>query len=299
MKRYEMVRRFQAAAVLLAVFAVLLVAAGAVGYASLFSSRVATPEANCYREEQFPGLVSKPVSFSGHDGIPLSGHLYSSSDKTADGLVVLAHGMGFGHRAYMNVAAFFADNGYFVFSYDATGYDESGGTSTRGVQQVLLDLDSALNTAESLPETEGLPVFLFGHSLGGYAVCAVLPMHPEVQAVAALAGFDSTSSLLRARFGFTGSLLTPGALLWERIRFGEAANSTSMRGFASSDAKVLIAHSVDDPEVPIACGLERYVRAYGDDPRFLFLRLDGKGHGGLFTDEVSRECLALFDSCVR
>ena len=46
MKRSEMVLRFKAAAVILAVFAVLLVAVGAVGYASLFSSRVATPEAN-------------------------------------------------------------------------------------------------------------------------------------------------------------------------------------------------------------------------------------------------------------
>ena len=157
-----------------------------------------------------------------------------------------------------------------------------------------VDLDAALNAAEALPEAAGLPVCLFGHSMGAYAACAVLPDHPEVRAVAALAGFDSTAAWMQEHFGFLGVLLTPGAALWERIRFGSAAGTNSMEGFAASNAQILIVHSSDDPEVPIGCGLDRYAETYGSDPRFLFFRLDHGGHGELFTAEVQAACSDLF-----
>ena len=276
------------------ILSVLLLLGGAGGYALQFSGRVTTPETQCFQEASFPSLTSRSVSFSNRDGDQLAGRLYSISGIEPVGLLVLAHGMGYGHRAYLNVIASFANEGFLVFAYDATGYDASEGASARGVPQMLLDLDAALDTAEALPEAAGLPVCLFGHSMGAYAACAVLPDHPEIRAAAALAGFDSTSAWMQERFGFFGQLLTPGAALWERICFGSVAGRTAMQGFAASNAQILIVHSSDDPEVPIGCGLDRYAEAYGSDPRFLFLRLDGKGHGGLFTAEVQAACTDLF-----
>ena len=99
---------------------------------------------------------------------------------------------------------------------------------------------------------------------------------------------------MQERFGFLGLLLTPGAVLWERICFGSVAERTSMQGFAASNAQILIVHSSDDPEVPIGCGLDRYADTYGANPRFLFLRLEGRGHGGLFTAESRAACSDLF-----
>ena len=299
MKHTKTIWRFRNIAAILAAMILFLLVSGALANIAQFSKRVQTPEAWCYDEAQFSGLCTKPVSCSNREGESLAGWLYSADDTAPKGLIVLAHGMGYGHRAYLNVAAYFAGRGYLVFAYDMTGCDASGGASPRGVPQALLDLDAALDAAEALPEAADLPVFLFGHSLGAYACCAVLEEHPEVRAVAALAGFDSTAALLRARFGIAGTLLTPGAVLWERLRFGAAADRTSLRGFASSTAQVLIVHSSDDPEVQVSCGLDRYAEVYGSDPRFRFLRLDGKGHGGVFTGEVAGACLALYDSCCK
>jgi len=277
MTRSKWLRRLRKALTVCAVLAVVLLAAGAGGYASLFSGRVETPDSLRRSEARLSGLTEQPVSFWNRDGQELAGRLYFAEGKDADGLIVLAHGMGNGRRAYADVISFFAGSGYFVFAYDATGYDDSGGSSTRGVPQVRLDLDAALDAAEALPEAAGLPVFLVGHSLGAYAVCSVLPEHPEVRAAAAL--------------------LTPGALLLERLRFGSDAARTSLDGLASSQAKLLIVHSADDPEVPIACGLELYETCLGADPRFAFLRLEAGGHGDIFTPEVRTACLTLFDSC--
>lgn len=281
-------------AAIIVVFAILLLAGGAGGYAAMFSGRVTTPEAQCFETSDFKGLCAKTVYFPNCNGDQLAGQLYSVPGNEPVGLLVVAHGMGFGHRAYLHVIASFAQEGFLVFSYDATGYDGSGGTSAKGVPQMLLDLDAALNTAEALPEAAGLPVCLFGHSMGAYAACAVLPDHPEVRAVAALAGFDNTAAWVQERFGFFGMLLTPGVALWERIRFGSTAGRSSMEGFAASDAQILVVHSSDDPEVPIGCGLDRYAETYGSAPRFLFLRLDHGGHGGLFTSEVQAACSDLF-----
>lgn len=289
--RIHLLRRFAAITV---IFAILLLAGGAGGYAAIFSGRVTTPEAQRFDASTFSTLCAETVLFPNCNGDQLAGQLYSFPGKEPVGLLVVVHGMGYGHRAYLNVIDFFTREGFLVFSYDATGYDDSEGSSAKGVPQMLLDLDAALNTAEALPEAAGLSVCLFGHSMGAYAACAVLTEHPEVRAVAALAGFDSTAAWIRERFGFFGLLLTPGAALWEKICFGSAAGRTSMQGFAASNARFLIAHSSDDPEVPIGCGLDRYAETCGSDPRFLFLRLEGSGHGGLFTAEIQAACLDLF-----
>lgn len=294
MKKPKKLRRLVLISVSL-IFMLLLLGAGA--YASMFDRRVQTPSAQSYQESHFPGLHSKEITFRSQNGTALAGRLYAAEGKNGTALVVLAHGMGFGHRAYLNVIAALANHGYLVFAYDATGYDDSGGGSAGGVPQVVMDLDAALKAAEALPEAAGLPVFLFGHSLGGYAVCAVLPEHPEVRAAAALAGFDSSSAWIRARFGLPGTLLIPGAALWERIRFGSAAGISATEGLERSAAKVLIVHSSDDDTVPISCGLDRYAARFGSDPRFTYLRLERGGHGAIFGGEITTACFALFDAC--
>ena len=200
---------------------------GAAGYAMLFAGRVETPENRRYALSDFPGLEAEAVAFSNNRGEPLAGWLYSYGDAEPAGLVVMVHGMGNGHLAYLNVAAAFARAGWLVFAYDATGNDASGGSERRGIPQAVLDLDAALKTAEALPQTQGLPVCLFGHSLGAHTVCAALADHPEVRAAAALSGFDGTAAYIRETYGVPGLILLPGALFWERLRFGGAAGRTA------------------------------------------------------------------------
>lgn len=294
MNRRRKARRIQAAVLALVLLLLGTQALGAAAYAGLFARRMETPAA--YREElsRYPGLTRREVPFSNADGTTLMGWLYAGTQTPVRGLLVAAHGMGFGHLAYLRVIDSFARQGWLVFAYDGTGYDASGGGGTGGPPQAMLDLDAALTAAEALPETEGLPVCLFGHSMGAYAVCTVLPRHPEVRAAAVLAGFDSVSALVRARLGLPGMVLVPGALLWERLRFGEDAGRTALEGFAASEAQLLIVHGTADTEVPISCGLDRFEAALGGDPRFTFLRVEGADHGSLFTPEVREVCLELF-----
>ncbi len=61
-----------------------------------------------------------------------------------------------------------------MFSFDCTGSHESRGKGTTGLPQLALDLNAALSYMESDSALDGVPIMLYGHSWGGYAVAAVL-----------------------------------------------------------------------------------------------------------------------------
>ena len=62
----------------------------------------------------------------------------------------MAHGFGGGgHNGYLNVVDYFTKNGYLVFTYDATGNDESEGAAVGGLPQGLIDVDYALRFVKS------------------------------------------------------------------------------------------------------------------------------------------------------
>ena len=111
----------------------------------------------------------------------------------------MAHGFGGGgHNSYIDCANYFAHHGYWVFAYDATGNDESEGEGVGGLPQGVIDLDYAITFVEGSGNFPNLPIVLFGHSWGGYIVCSVLSYHPEVKAVIACSGFNSSSNMFEA-----------------------------------------------------------------------------------------------------
>ncbi|MBE0450583.1 MAG: alpha/beta fold hydrolase [Clostridia bacterium] len=120
------------------------------------------------------------VDFKSGDNL-LKGYIYGSENSL--GLVVVAHGLGGGADSYLPQIINFVDHGWRVFAYDATGSFDSEGKTTKGFPQALLDLDAALNYIDSIASFEALPVVLFGHSWGGYAVANVLHFDHEIAGV--------------------------------------------------------------------------------------------------------------------
>ena len=199
------------------------------------------------------------------------------------GVVIMAHGIGGGgHNPYMISANYFTENGYYVFAYDATGNDNSEGSSVRGLPQGVIDLDHAITYVEQSAEFAGLPVLLFGHSWGGYCVTSVLNEHPEVTAVCSVSGFNESLDLIQAQgkqmIGPAIYLMLPYLNLYEKIKFGKYSSQTGMDGFADSEAAVMIVHSTDDNTVPIQYGYDIYYDKYSADSDFEFVKYDDMGH---------------------
>ncbi len=256
-------------------------------YNNVFGKRLDTYEPTSLKVSDFEGLNATHYEFESDKGQMLSGYLYSK-DKTPKGIVVIVHGFGAGHNFYLEAANFFAQNGYYAFAYDATGNDESEGGGIGGIPQGVIDLDHAISFVEESDDFPDVPIMLFGHSWGAYSACSVLEYHPEVAAVIAVSGCNKSSDVFevgaKEQLGPFTALMMPCIRLHERIKFGKYAKSTAMKGFKSSDARVMIVHSEDDNVVGISYGYDIYYDKYKDDARFSFMRLKDKGHSYVFDD---------------
>ena len=258
-------------------------------YNQNFNRRFESDETLMLHVEDFDGLQCTEYTFPSDKGQQLAGYLYST-DTEPHGIVVIAHGLGAGHNSYMDCAYYFAQNGYDVFAYDATGNDKSEGDGVGCIPQGVADLDHAISFVEDSGNFPDLPIVLFGHSWGGYSVCNVLTYHPEVKAVIECAGCNRSSDLFEAggkdQAGNVIYTMMPFIRLHEYLHYGRYASNTAMDGFAASDAAVMAVHSTDDGVVPIEYGFDKYYAKYKDDPRFTFVKLENKGHNYLFHDQT-------------
>jgi len=173
---------------------------------------------------------------------------YIFGEDNSQGLIVISHGLGGGGLSYMREISYFLENGFRVFTFDKTGSHNSEGRSTRGLPQSAIDLNAALNYIAA--EGWDIPVMLYGHSWGGFAVCAVLNFGHEIAAVVSLAGFAEPLMMLQEGAGLmlgpVGGLFRPFLWSYQRLLFGEYANLSALEGINSSDVPVKIIHGTAD-----------------------------------------------------
>lgn len=267
-------------------------------YTMYFGRRFETNTAFMNHVEAFEGLERTRYEFASDKGQTIVGYLYSSGTEQK-AIIVLAHGYGAGgHNSYLPTINYFAKNGFYVFAYDATGNDESEGKAIGGVPQGVIDLDYAISFVEESGNFPDLPIGLFGHSWGGYSVSNVLTYHPEVEAVIECSGPNSSSDLVEGGgtkiIGPVVKGLMPVIKVYERSKYGDYATNSALIGFASTDAEIMIVHSSDDNIVPIEYGYDIYYDEFKDDPRFTFVRLEGKGHNQFLNVNANQELYESF-----
>jgi len=244
--------------------------------------------------DDFGGLKRDRYSFQSNKGQTLIGYkYYKDSADTPKAVIVTAHGLGGGgHNSYMNIADYFADNGYIVFAYDATGNDESDG-KVGGLPQGVIDLDNAIRFVKNNDDFKNLPIVLFGHSWGAYSSGAVLNVHSDIKAAVLAAGFNESSDMIEnegsRQAGFAANLMLPYAKLIDSVKFGKYASMTCINGFENTDAAIMIIHSEDDAEISYEKQFVRFKKLFGDDPRFVFIDYKNRGHDGIFYSGESKE----------
>lgn len=107
---------------------------------------------------------------------------YSEPSGQIKANVLLTHGMGEHSARYLHVAEFFAKHGYRLCTYDLRGHGRSQGKRGRiGSYDNFLD---DLGAVFEYYNHDGLPIFLYGHSLGGQIVLNfILARHRKIQGV--------------------------------------------------------------------------------------------------------------------
>lgn len=253
-------------------------------YEAIFNKRVTSYEPLAFQVSDFANLQREKHVFTSNNGQKLVGYMYFNTTVEQKGVVVMSHGFGGGgQRTYMDCANYFAEKGFYVFAYDATANDESEGEGISGFPQGTIDLSYAINYVKSNINFNKYPMFLFGHSWGGYNVCNVLNFQTDIKAVCAISGFNKSSGVIEANAHNyavrSEDVVLPYMEHYEEKIFGQYSTTSSMSGFQKSNAGVYIVHSGDDKVVPYTAGYKIYWEEYKNNPRFKFTLYEDRGHG--------------------
>lgn len=239
----------------------------------------------------FPSLVRRQVQFPSAHGVQLTGYVYEDpSVPKPKALVVLSHGLTGSMRTYYDDIQVLCAHGYRVLAYDNTGCDKSGGTSMRGLPQSAVDLRHALQFLQTQPDLCALPLCLYGHSWGGYAVASVLNDDPPVCAVVSRSGFHRSMDMLMEKGKrYMGPFLALAAVplyLYEWCLFGTQIFKTGGRGLAHTRARALVLYSDDDPTIGVDNSLYGHRKQYADNANVQVVLLHGKGHDVVRSDRA-------------
>lgn len=198
---------------------------------------------NCHEQYAEENLQ---ISFKSGRNL-LHGYIYGAKNKS--GIVIISPGMGVTSDYYIPEARWLAKHGYMVMAFDNTAYRNNPGCF-HGILQAVYDLKAAILYAEQYR----LPITLFGHSMGGYAVCAVLNYADvTVDKVVSAAGFATIKEVLHS---YTVSNIKKFSFLVEffiRIAqflyFGKRNKFSAIDGINRSGSEVVIAQGKNDEEV--------------------------------------------------
>ncbi len=229
-----------------------------------FFTRRVTPTIICDDNKYYKGLKEDPRPFmSGKN--KLYGAFFSHEGHGEyKGVMLVCHGIGCSHKNYLQVIDYFTRKDYLVFAYDMTGCCQSeGDKGMYGMQQAILDVRSAVLFIKSQEETKDMDLYVFGHSLSGYATAAALnfeEVRSQVKALATLAGFNKYWDVMKdqgiKKCGPIVVIAKPFAHIASKFRFGKCARFKGMKGINLYDGPVFVAHSKDDSTVEYKYSLD-------------------------------------------
>lgn len=120
--------------------------------------------------------MKKELTFSTFDGTQL--YMRQDVPDMPQGVVVIVHGLCEHQGRYSYVTRQLVEAGLAVFRFDHRGHGRSEGKRVyyEGFNEIVDDVNEAVKVAEAaLP---GLPLFVLGHSMGGYATALFGTKYP-------------------------------------------------------------------------------------------------------------------------
>ncbi|MEW6180156.1 MAG: lysophospholipase [Chloroflexota bacterium] len=192
------------------------------------------------------------------------------------GVIVLVHGLGEHIGRYKHVAQVFTGNGYSVLACDHAGHGQSGGKRGHvdSYEWFFEELDYLLDRCRQ--NYADLPIFLYGHSLGGSIVLAyLLKRKPHVRgAIVTSPGIKLASD--------PGVMLIFGKILNRLVPSTALNNGLKIEGL-SKDPQVVEAYKNDPlvhPWISARLGMElietgEWIRENGEQIHIPMLLLHG------------------------
>lgn len=234
-----------------------------------------------------------------NDGQEMYAHSWEP-EKDSRAVITLVHGLGEHIERYEHVGAVLSKAGFTLAAFDLRGHGKSGGARGHTPSYDALLDDIALFLDLLAERYSGLPLFLYGHSMGGnlvinFSLRRGVPAMRKVE----LRGVIATGAWLKLTFEPPASKVTLGKLMNKILPGFSQASGLDTKAL-SQDATVVRAYE-NDPLVHNRISARLFVEMYqsglwalehaGDFPLPLLLM-----HGGmdrLISPEGARQFAAL------
>jgi acylglycerol lipase len=128
------------------------------------------------------------MNWKAYDSVDIFAQAWEPDVVQPKAVVCLVHGLGDHSSRYVHVAEAFGKEGFVLFASDLRGHGRSDGARGHisSIEDFMQDIDMVLKQARS--RYPGLPLFLYGHSLGAILVLYYgLIRKPDVKGVVASA----------------------------------------------------------------------------------------------------------------
>lgn len=126
-------------------------------------------------------MLHQEFSWQSKDGLKIFGQEWKPEGKVK-AAIALVHGLGEHSGRYQHVAEAFCAEGYSLTGFDLRGHGKSEGIRGHAVSYDALMSDIAQNIELTREHFPGMPVFLYGHSLGGnLSLYYCLTQKPEIK----------------------------------------------------------------------------------------------------------------------
>lgn len=159
----------------------------------------------------------------------------------------------------------------------------SGGKWMRGLPQHVLNMQMILEYVQQDREISAYPLFLYGHSWGGYAADTVscLGQYP-VRGLISVAAYNDALAVVRhiskRRYGRFAPLVILIFKLYQIIFLGRMSLMTSAQGLQKLSCPMLICHSLDDAVVSFHENFSNIRAALSERNNAVFWEMDGRNH---------------------
>ncbi len=244
------------------------------------------PHSKLIRTPSDLGLEYRDVYFTAQDGSVLHGWFLPATSQPARGSVLFLHGNAENISTHIGSVYWLPDRGFNLFLFDYRGYGLSQGRpSLQGVHE---DAEQALSVLLAQSEVKGLPVALFGQSLGGAIAIYTTAYAARRGAIKALIVESSFSSYRKVAREALGSFWLTWPLQWplsltisDRYHPGRAIEKIDR-------IPVLLIHGENDTIVSARHNERLYQLA--NEPKMRWL-VPGGGHINAFNSQEYRDRL--------
>ncbi|MBN1794402.1 MAG: alpha/beta hydrolase [Candidatus Omnitrophica bacterium] len=221
------------------------------------------------------GVDYEEVAFVTGDNVTVHGWFFRDDKARANILFCHGNAGNISHR--LEIVKVLKTLRVNILLFDYRGYGRSTGRPSE--EGTYADALAAFSYLQEREDTKGLPVVMYGESLGG-AIAVETALRKKTDGVILESTFTSVPALGKELYPFL-----PTALLC-RIRYD------SLSKISRIDCPKLIIHSADDELVSVHHAEQLYAQA--TEPKTLFIRRGSHNEGMFVNPQASRDTILAF-----